>query len=74
LHIQCGGDRLKNSKLISHRVEHFLGGYRQLLASEVFAIEKARVRSDGDSMLRRRKNGGVHRIRIARVKTGCDIG
>ena len=73
LHIQCGGDRLKNSKLICHRVEHFFGGYRQLLASEILAIEKTRMRSDSYSLLLRRGNGGVHRIGIAGVKTGRDI-
>src|SRR5947207_5196413 len=73
LHIQCGGDRLKNSKLISHRVEHFFGGYRQLLAPEILAIEKTWMRSDGNSLVVRRGNGGVHRIGIASVKTGRDI-
>src|SRR5882757_4442631 len=73
MHIQCGGDRLKNSKLIYHRAEHFFGGYRQLLASEILAIEKTRMRSDSYSLLLRRGNGGVHRIGIASVKTGRDI-
>src|SRR6266487_6676585 len=72
-HIQRGGDRLKNSKLISHGVEHFFGGYRQLLAPESFAIEKTRMRSDSYSLLLRRGNGGVHRIGIAGVETGRDI-
>jgi hypothetical protein len=65
---------LKYSELVSHGIEHFFVGHLQFLASEIFAIEKARMRSDSDSMLRRRKNGGVNRIRIARVKTGCDVG
>ena len=65
---------MKNSKLISHRVEHFSGGYRQLLASEILAIEKTRMRSDSYSLLLRRGNRGVHRIGIAGVKTGRDIG
>src|SRR5437762_10079797 len=56
LHIQCGGDRLKNSKLICHRVEHFFCGYRQLLASEILAIEKTRMRSDSYWLLTRRGN------------------
>src|SRR5882757_249021 len=73
LHIQCGGDRLKNSKLICHRAEHFFGGYRQLLASEILAIEKTRMRSDSYSLVLRRGNGGVHRIGTASVKTGRDI-
>src|SRR6267378_5697510 len=73
LHIQCGGDRLKNSKLICHPVEHFFGRHRQLLASEILAIEKTRMRSDSYSLLLRRGNGGVHRIGIAGVKTGRDI-
>src|SRR6266404_7620801 len=73
MHIQCGRDRLKNSKLICHGVEHFFGGHRQLLASEILAIEKTRMRSDSNSLLLRRGNGGVHRIGIAGVKTGRDI-
>src|SRR5215216_6130926 len=52
-HIECGGDRLKNPKLISHGVEHFFGGYRQLLTSEILAIEKTRMRSDSYSLLLR---------------------
>src|SRR4029077_4281784 len=60
--IQSGSDRLKNPELISHGVEHFFGGYRQLLASEILAIEKTRMRSDSDFMPLRRGNGGVHRI------------
>src|SRR5215470_2301186 len=55
-HIQRGGDRLKNSELISHGVEDFLGGYRQLLASEILAIKKTRMRSDSYSVFRRRGN------------------
>src|SRR6476661_6785937 len=73
LHIQRGSDRLKNSKLICHRVEHFFGGHRQLLASEILAIEKTWMRSDSYSLLLRRGNSGVHRFGIARVKTGRDI-
>src|SRR5438874_11076664 len=56
LHIQCGGDRLKNSKLICHRAEHFFDGYCQLLASEILAIEKTRMCSDSYSLLFRRGN------------------
>src|SRR4030095_5416585 len=73
LYIQCRGDRLKNSKLISHRIENFFRRYRQLLASEILAIEKTWMRSDRYSLLLRRGNGGVHRIGIAGMKTGCDI-
>src|SRR6516225_2052188 len=73
LHIQRRGDRLKNSKLIGHAVKHLFGGYRQLLASEILAIEKTWMRSDSYSLLLRRGNGGVHRIGIAGVKAGRDI-
>src|SRR6476619_1774384 len=51
LHIQGRSDRLKNSKLISHGVEHFFVRYRQLLTSKILAIEKARMRSDSYSLL-----------------------
>ena len=73
LHVQCGGDRLKNSELISHSIEHFLVAYLQFLASEIFAIEKTRMRSDSDSVLLRRGNCSMHRIGIASVKSGRDI-
>src|SRR6476619_8477527 len=46
LHMQGRSDRLKNSKLIGHGVEHFFVRYRQLLTSEILAIEKTRMRSD----------------------------
>ena len=31
------------------------------------------MRADSDSVLFRRRNCGVHRIGIARVKTSCDV-
>src|SRR5215831_11359383 len=65
LHIQRGGNRLKNSNLIGYAVEDFFGGYVQLLASEIFAIEKTWMRSDSYSALLCRGNGGVHGIGIA---------
>jgi hypothetical protein len=73
-HIQCGGDRLKNSELISYRVEHFLIRYFEFLASEIFAIKKTRMRADRDSVLFSMGNRGVHGIGIAGVKTGRDVG
>src|SRR6186997_3672552 len=60
LRIQRRGDRLKNSNLIGHAVEHFFGGYAQLLASEILAVEKTWMRSDSYSLLLCRGNGGVH--------------
>ena len=72
-HADGGGDRLKNSELISHGVEYFFVTYLQFLASKIFAIEKTWMRSDSDAVLLRRTNCGVHRIGIAGVKTGCDV-
>src|SRR5947208_16710305 len=73
-HTERGRNRLKYSKLISHRIEHFLVGHLQFLASEVFAIEKTRMLSNSYSMLHRRRNGIVHCVGMIIVKTGCDVG
>src|SRR5437867_2408475 len=72
-HAHSRSDRLKNAKLIRHGIEDFFCAYLQFLASEIFAIKKAWMRSNRDSMLLRRRNCGVHRIGIAGVKTSCDI-
>src|SRR6266568_6745890 len=72
-HIKCGGDRLKNSELISHGVEYFFVAYLLFLASKIFAVEKTWMRSNSDPVLLRRTNCGVHCVGIAGVKTSCDI-
>ena len=72
-HIQRRGEGPEDSKLIGDGVEHFFVGYYQLLASEILAIEKARMRSNSNSMGFGRRNGGVHCIGITGVKTGRDI-
>src|SRR5262245_39200781 len=51
LHVQRRSDRLKNSELISHGIEHFFNGDRQLLASEILTIEKTWMRPDSYSLL-----------------------
>jgi hypothetical protein len=61
-HGECRGDGLKNAELISHGIEHFFVRHIQFLASEIFTIEKTRMRSDSDSPLHRRGDRGVHRI------------
>src|SRR5207237_7045924 len=73
LHAYAGSNRLKNAELISDGVEYFRSTYLQFFTSEILAIEKTWMRSDGDSVVLRGRNCGVHRIRIARVKTGRDI-
>ena len=72
LHIQCGGDRLKNSELISDRVEHFLIRYFEFLASEIFADRN--YLNDGwlvprtrpDALLRDAKEAAARVLRMLR--------
>ena len=71
-HIECGGDRLKNSELISHGIEHFFVRHLQFLASEIFAVEKTGMGSDSNAVLLGRTNCGMHGIGIACVKTRRD--
>src|SRR5947208_11558652 len=42
------GDRLKNAELIDYCVKDVFGGHFQFLATEIFPIEKTRMRSNGN--------------------------
>src|SRR5256886_13191442 len=52
LHAHGGSNRLKNAELISDGVEYFQSTYFQFFTSEILAIEKTWMRSDGDAVLR----------------------
>ena len=72
-HSDGSGDRLKNAELVDYCVKDFFGGHFQFLATEIFSIEKTRMRSDSNLASLSSRNCGMHGIGIARVKTSCDV-
>src|SRR5437667_4697781 len=72
-HSDGSGDRLKNAELVDYCVKNFFGGHFQFLATEIFSIEKTRMRSNGNPASLSSRNCDMHGIGIARVKTSCDV-
>src|SRR5438034_3926813 len=63
------GDRLENAELIGHCVKYLIRHDRQFFATEILAIEKARMRTNGDAVIARCWNRLTHCVRVAGVKT-----